>query len=188
MSDIEGMKFGALPPGHVPDLLAPGLRLVFCGTALGRVSAKRRAYYAHPGNLFWRALHDTGLTPTRFRPEDWPHLVEHGIGLTDVVKSHFGNDAELPVEAFDGEALRAKILRYRPHVVAFTSKKAASAVLERPTGRIPLGFQAEIIGDTRLYVLTSPSGQARGYWDLAVWQRLADAVSPAAGVLPGPAG
>lgn len=174
-----GKKFGPLPPGHVPDLLAPGLKLVFCGTALGRVSAELRAYYAHPGNLFWRTLHATGLTPERLRPEEWPRLATFGIGLTDVCKAHFGNDAELPSDAFDGAALREKIAQNRPAILAFTSKTAAAAVLGQPTGRIPLGFQAEEIAGTRLYVLTSPSGQARRYWDAAVWQSLADAVGRA---------
>ena len=150
--------------------------MVFCGTALGRVSAQKRAYYAHPGNLFWRTLHATGLTPIRLAPADWPRLVEWGIGLTDVCKAHFGNDAELPAGAFDAHALRAKIERHAPRILAFTSKTAAAAVLERPTGAVPLGAQPERIGATRLFVLPSPSGQARRYWDTAVWQSLADAV------------
>lgn len=177
MSETGRMRFGPLPAGHVPDLLAPGLGLVFCGTALGRVSAERRAYYAHPGNLFWRTLHATGLTPRLFRPEEWPALIEHGIGLTDVCKAHFGNDAQLPPDAFDTAALRARIEENAPRILAFTSKTAAAAVLGEPTGRIPLGPQTARIGETALYVLTSPSGQARRYWSQAVWQNLADAVA-----------
>jgi TDG/mug DNA glycosylase family protein len=167
-------RSGLLPEHHlVPDLLAPGLRLVFCGTALGRKSAEQRAYYANPTNLFWRTLHEVGLTPERMAPTDYARLLAHGIGLTDLAKHHFGNDAELPGEALDREALREKILLYRPAILAFTSKTGASHFLDRPTGRIALGEQSERIGKTRLFVLPSPSGSGRRYWDIAVWEDLA---------------
>ncbi|MGF7168996.1 TDG/mug DNA glycosylase family protein [Sphingobium xanthum] len=170
-------RSGALPDSHlVPDLLAPGLRLVFCGTALGRRSAEARAYYANPTNLFWRALHEVGLTPERLRPVDYARLLEHRIGLTDLSKRHFGNDVELPDGAFDGAALRDKVMLHRPAILAFTSKTGAGVFLDRPTGQIALGEQAERIGETRLFVLPSPSGSARRYWDLAVWEELAEAV------------
>jgi TDG/mug DNA glycosylase family protein len=165
---------GPLPPTHlVPDLLAPGLKLVFCGTALGRVSAERRAYYAHPGNLFWRTLHQVGLTPVRLAPADYPRLLDFGIGLTDLAKAHYGNDADLPAGAFDLAALRDKVERFHPAVLAFTSKTGAAALLGRRTGRIALGFQPDRLGATRICVLPSPSGQARVYWDASVWQALA---------------
>ncbi|MBT2185709.1 mismatch-specific DNA-glycosylase [Sphingobium nicotianae] len=157
----------------MPDLLAPGLRLVFCGTALGRKSAEARAYYANPTNLFWRTLHEVGLTPDRFAPGDYARLLDHRIGLTDLAKGHFGNDAELPGDAFDIPALREKILLHRPDLLAFTSKAGASALLGRPTGRIALGEQSERIGGTRLFVLPSPSGSGRRYWDRRVWEELA---------------
>ncbi len=170
-------KFGALPPDHcVPDVLAEGLRVVFCGTALGRASAEKRAYYANPGNFFWRTLLNTGIIPEPVKPQDYTRLLDFGIGLTDLCKAHYGNDAELPTEAFDIMALRDKIMRYQPRVLAFTSKTGASVFLQRPTGQIALGFQPETVGQTRVYVLPSPSGQARIFWDQSVWQALADAV------------
>lgn len=169
-------RAGALPPGHVPDLLAPGLKLVFCGTALGRVSAERRAYYAHPGNLFWKTLHNAGLTPERLAPQDYPRLLDFGIGLTDLCKSHYGNDADLPSGAFDSAALRAKLDRYKPGALAFTSKTGAAAFLGRPTGRIAPGRQAECHGTTQVWVLPSPSGQARIFWDDAAWRELAQSL------------
>lgn len=170
-------KFGALPQTHlVPDLLAPDLKLVLCGTALGRESALRRAYYANPGNRFWRTLHEVGLTPERIAPQDYTRLLDHGIGLTDLAKRHFGNDGELPADAFDVPALRERIERYGPAMLAFTSKTGASALLGRSTGKIALGAQAETIGVTRLFVLPSPSGFARRYWDIGPWRELGEAV------------
>lgn len=171
-----GGKFGALPPGHVPDVLAPGLKVVFCGTALGRVSAQRQAYYAHPGNFFWRTLHATGLTPEWLAPQDYRRVLEYGVGLTDLSKSHFGNDAELPGDAFDVAALRGKIEACQPDMLAFTSKTGAAAFLGRPTGSLTLGRQAENVSKTHLWVLPSPSGQARIFWNQQAWQDLADAV------------
>lgn len=171
-------KFGTLPDTHlVPDLLAAGLKVVFCGTALGRVSAEKRAYYAHPGNFFWRTLHATGLTAERITPTDYVRLLDYRIGLTDLCKAHYGNDSELPSEAWDARALRLKILQYQPEILAFTSKTAASACLGKPTAKIGLGFQPETIGVTRLFALPSPSGQARTFWDQTVWQALANVVS-----------
>lgn len=156
---------------HVlPDVLQPGLALVFCGTAAGRRSAADRAYYAHPGNLFWRALHQSGLTPRRLLPAEFPQLPGYGIGLTDLAKRHFGNDNELPHDAFDAAALTAKILFYAPRVLAFTSKNGARAALGHA---VDYGLQPQRIGATQVFVLPSPSGQARGHWSIAPWLALA---------------
>ncbi|WP_267223712.1 mismatch-specific DNA-glycosylase [Dyella silvae] len=159
----------------LPDLLQPGLSLVFCGTAAGRRSATEGAYYAHPGNLFWRALHAVQLTPRLFAPSEFPLLPALGIGLTDLAKHHAGNDDELPRDAFDVAALRTRIERVAPRVLAFTSKAAARAALGRAAG---YGLQAERMGATQLFVLPSPSGQARGHWDLSPWRDLAALVKP----------
>ena len=164
------MKLPAEP--HIlPDLLRPGLALVFCGTAAGERSAREGAYYAHPGNLFWRALHEAGITPRRFVPADFPTLLELGIGLTDLAKRHSGNDADLPRDAFDVPGLLAKIERDRPRLLAFTSKTAARAALGRAiTG---YGPQPERLGVTEVHALPSPSGQARRHWDIGPWRQLA---------------
>lgn len=161
----------AASDAHVlPDVLQPGLVLVFCGTAAGKRSAAEGAYYAHPGNLFWRALFEAGLTPRLYAPAEFPLLPQLGIGLTDLAKRHSGNDDELPRDAFDVAELVGKITIYAPRLLAFTSKNAARAALgRRVTG---YGLQPERIGDTALFVLPSPSGQARGHWDLGPWQAL----------------
>jgi double-stranded uracil-DNA glycosylase len=156
---------------HVlPDVLQPGLKLVFCGTAAGRRSAAEGAYYAHPGNQFWRALFAAELTPRLFAPVEFPLLLPLGIGLTDLAKHHAGNDDELPGDAFDVEALRRKVRAHAPRLLAFTSKTAARAVLGRAA---VYGPQVERLGATALFVLPSPSGQARGHWNIAPWLALA---------------
>lgn len=158
----------------LPDLLAPGLRLVFCGTAAGTRSAQERTYYAHPGNMFWRTLFAVGLTPRLFAPAEYPLLPGFGIGLTDLSKFHYGNDAELPIDAFDVAALARKIEHYAPRVIAFTSKHAGTAALGKGIG---YGSQTSPFAGVPAFVLPSPSGQARRSWDLRVWQALADFVA-----------
>jgi len=160
-------------PHILPDVLQPGLTVVFCGTAAGKRSAAERAYYAHPGNMFWRALHAAGLTPRLLAPAEFPRLPQYHIGLTDLAKRHVGNDDELPRDAFDVPALHAKLNHYTPRLIAFTSKTAARAALGRAAA---YGLQSECLGNTQIHVLPSPSGQARGHWDMAPWRALAEHV------------
>ncbi len=159
----------------LPDVLAPGLRVVFCGTAPGTRSAMEGAYYAHPGNYFWRTLFETGLTPRQLVPREFRDVRDFGIGLTDVAKHAFGSDAELPRGAFDAGSLQRKLARYKPHIVAFTSKNAARAGLANGTFNLAYGEQSGRLAGCRVFVLPSPSGQARGFWDIAPWRELAEA-------------
>lgn len=157
----------------LPDVLAPGLRVVFCGTAPGTRSARDGAYYAHPGNHFWRTLFAVGLTPRLLAPFEFREVLQFGIGLTDLAKHHFGPDAALPHAAFDAAALRRKLARYRPRIVAFTSKNAARAGLALGSRPPNYGESAEKLGHARVFVLPSPSGQARGFWSVEPWRQLA---------------
>ncbi|MEK6244397.1 MAG: mismatch-specific DNA-glycosylase [Pseudomonadota bacterium] len=154
----------------LPDVLGPGLAVVFCGTAVGTASALRRAYYAGPGNAFWRTLHEVGLTPRRLEPEEYQCLTDFGLGLTDLAKTISGSDHILSREHFNGRGLRAKVRQYRPRVLAFTSKRAAEEFLCHP---VHYGLLAEKIDDTGLFVLPSPSGAARRHWNLEPWHELA---------------
>ena len=155
----------------VPDLLAPGLDLVFCGTAPSPASFKARAYYANPGNAFWPTLHAVGLTPERLTPQRYPELLTLGIGLTDLNKTDYGSDHELSPHAMDAAALHAKLRRFRPAAVAFTSKHAASLALGIKSPAY--GRQAEPIEGAAAFVLASPSGRARSFWTLAPWREVA---------------
>ncbi len=157
----------------LPDVLRPGLRIVFCGTGAGRRSAEVGAYYAMPGNRFWPTLYAVGLTPRQLEPRDFPKVVDYRIGLTDVAKEHVGADSELVVSEADVRALETRIARVAPALLAFTSKKAASLVLRRPTGRIAYGLQESGLGSTRLFVLPSPSGLATSYWSIEPWREAA---------------
>jgi len=161
-------------PAHVlPDRLASNLKLWFVGTAAGPTSAALGQYYAHPGNRFWRALHETGVTPRLFVPHEYPRLLDLGVGLTDFCKTGWGVDAEIAREAFDVAAFRRKVTRLKPAALAFTSKTAAGLWLGKPTGQISVGRQ--VIHDCpAIFVLPSPSGLATSYWSLAPWREAAD--------------
>lgn len=158
-------------PQLVPDLLAPGLDLVFCGTAPSPASFKARAYYANPGNAFWPTLHAVGLTPERLAPQRYPELLGWGLGLTDLNKTEYGSDHELTPAAMDAGSLHAKIARYRPAAVAFTSKNAASLALgiKAPA----YGRRVERLEGAIVFVLASPSGRARSFWTIAPWKEAA---------------
>jgi len=155
----------------VPDLLAPGLDLVFCGTAPSPASFKARAYYANPGNAFWPTLFAVGLTPERFAPSRYPELLGLGIGLTDLNKTEYGSDHELSADAMDAGALHAKLRKFRPAAIAFTSKHAASLGLgvKAPA----YGRQAESLEGAVVFVLASPSGRARSFWTIEPWRAAA---------------
>ncbi len=162
------------PTPVLPDLLADDLTIVFCGTAPGTVSAARRQYYAHPQNKFWRTLHDIGLTPRRLDPCEYADLLRFGIGLTDIAKSAWGMDKELPRGALGKEAianLRDRIARHSPSILAFTSLTGGRKFIG---AEAEFGLQAERIGRTRIWILPSPSPTAHWNWDTKPWHALAD--------------
>ena len=160
----------------LPDRLRPGLKLVFCGTAAGRQSALQQAYYAHSQNKFWATLHKVGLTPRRFMPQDYESLWELGIGLTDIAKHTYGMDHQLPKDALGQEAvtaLKARIRKFKPAILAFTSLNGGRKVMGV---KAVAGEQPERMGDTRVFILPSPSPLAANHWDIQPWRDLAEAV------------
>jgi double-stranded uracil-DNA glycosylase len=163
-------------PDVLDDLLGQSLRVVFCGTAAGTASAKARAYYAHKQNKFWTILHETKLTAELLQPRQYRDLLNDRIGLTDLVKTHFGMDHQLPLSELRQTArtrLRASILTCRPQFLAFTSKTAGQQFLG---DNRDYGEQTELIGDTRIWILPSTSGAANGAWRPEIWHQFADQV------------
>jgi TDG/mug DNA glycosylase family protein len=144
----------------LPDILAPGLDVVFCGTAVGECSARRGHYYAGPGNSFWQLLHAAGFTAQPLGPPDDSSLPTRGLGLTDLVKEQAqSHDRGL---SFDVPGVLAKVEGLQPTWVAFTGKvagQAAARFLREPTPR--LGLQSWTFGGAQVFVLPSPSGANR---------------------------
>ncbi len=158
----------------VPDLLREGLDLVLCGTAPSRASKEALAYYAHPGNIFWKTLFDVGLTPHLVAAKDYTSLLQWNIGLTDLNKTEWGADAELSHAGFEVDLFREKMLRNAPRIIAFSSKFTASKFLGRKT--ISYGLQPETLSGSTLFVVPSTSGRARNYFQIEHWKSLADFV------------
>ena len=171
----------------LPDVLAPGLKLVICGSAAGTASARAGAYYAGPGNRFWWILARSGLTERQLEPREFALLPDFGIGLTDMAKRRSGADSTLGAGADDPAGLAAKIARWAPRALAFNGKRAGQVFLGRQVeyGRIESaasGHRTYPCGGTALFVLPSTSGAARRYWDEAPWLELAAFVRKEHGV------
>ena len=159
----------------LPDLLPVGVHLIFCGSAAGTVSAKKQAYYAGPGNKFWPTLFEIGLTPRLFLPDEYHLLTSCGIGLTDMAKHVFGSDASLPKSADDPQRVYEVVGNAAPKALAFVGKRSAQVFFKAHFGlkNMAYGLQQQTVGDTKIFVLPSPSGLAVRYWNVSNWQALA---------------
>jgi TDG/mug DNA glycosylase family protein len=160
-----------LSSSAVPDVLAPGLRVVFCGINPGRVSAAAGAHFANPRNDFWRLLHEAGFTPRLLTPAEQFEAVRYGVGLTNAAHRTTPGSADLRRADFAGaaERLRALAEELRPRWIAFVGKEAyRGAFGVRPE----LGEQELRLGEgTRLFVLpsTSPANAAVPYPERLRW-------------------
>lgn len=157
----------------LPDVLRPGLRLVFCGSAASPVSAAKGAYYAGPGNRFWETVYAVGLTPHQVAPQDFRTLLDYDIGLTDLAQTVSGTDDQVKRSDYDVPTFLAKVTQFMPKIIAFTGKRPAQMVLGKP---LDYGLQLVSIAKSHIFVLPSPSGAARRYWDITYWQQLAHLV------------
>lgn len=171
--EMAGRAAAETMRGILPDVLAPNLEIVFCGTAAGSRSATLGAYYAGRGNQFWDVLHRTGLTPRRLRHQEFRSLLEYQIGLTDLAKRTSGADASICHDQFDVGGTVEHLRPLRPRVLAFNGKKAASLWLGRPTHRLLFGGTEDPHAvASRVFVLPSTSSMARRHWDEEPWRAL----------------
>ena len=157
-------------PRSVPDVLAPGLRVVFCGINPGFVSAEAGAHFANPRNDFWRLLHDAGFTPRLYAPEEQFSVLELGIGLTNAAIKTTRGSSDLRRADFAGshERLLELALEYHPRAIAFVGKEAFRGAFGR---RAEHGPQEETLDDVGTYVLpsTSPANAAVPYAERLKW-------------------
>jgi double-stranded uracil-DNA glycosylase len=149
-------------PRGLPDRLAVPTRILFVGINPGLTSARVRHHFAGPSNRFWRLLFDSGLTPERLRPEDDHRLVTWGYGLTNLVpRATAGIDTLRREEFVAGlPALRRKVARLEPHIVALVGVTLFRVVFAIPSGAsVTLGLQRERLSGSRVFVLPNPSGR-----------------------------
>jgi double-stranded uracil-DNA glycosylase len=147
----------------VPDVLAPDLRVLFCGINPGLYSAATGHHFARPGNRFWKALAGAGLTDRLLAPHEEAELLAAGIGITNLVARATATAAELSGEELraGAEALAAKAARWRPAWVAFVGLGAYRTAFGRP--RAAVGPQPETAGPARVWLLPNPSGLQAHY-------------------------
>jgi double-stranded uracil-DNA glycosylase len=143
---------------QVPDVLAPNLRVLFCGINPGLWSAAVGHHFARPGNRFWKTLHLSGLTPRLLTPDEEPELLRLGLGITNLVERATAGAAELTADELRAGAkhLIAKVERTRPAVVAVLGVGAYRTAFARPKATV--GPQRDAIGGARAWVLPNPSG------------------------------
>lgn len=140
------------------DVIAPDLRVLFCGINPGLWSAATGFHFARPGNRFWPALHASGFTPRRLDPSEQADLLALGLGVTNIVARTTARADELTREELrEGAAvLTRKAARYRPAWVAVVGVTAYRTAFERP--KAVVGRQDELMGESRIWVLPNPSG------------------------------
>jgi TDG/mug DNA glycosylase family protein len=145
------------------DVIAPELRVLFCGINPGLYSAATGHHFARPGNRFWPTLHAAGFTERVLHPSEVRELLALGYGITNVVPRTTATAAELTDDEIraGGRRLRAKIRRARPRVLAILGVGAYRTAFDRP--RAATGLQPEPIGATRVWVLPNPSGLNANY-------------------------
>jgi TDG/mug DNA glycosylase family protein len=149
----------------IPDVAAPGLRVLFCGINPSLYSAATGYHFARPGNRFWPALYRSGFTPRLLRPDEQDVLLTGGLGITNLVARATAKADELGgAELMAGARnLEAKAAALRPRWVAIAGVTAYRSAFGRPAAAV--GPQAESAGPARIWLLPNPSG-LNAHWSL----------------------
>jgi double-stranded uracil-DNA glycosylase len=143
---------------RIADVVAPGLRVLFCGINPSLYSGATGHHFARPGNRFWPVLHLAGFTPRRLAPDETDELLSSGIGVTNLVNRATATAAELtPAELqTGGQRLRRTIRALRPRAVAVVGVSAYRIAFDRRAAAV--GAQPELLESALLWVLPNPSG------------------------------
>jgi TDG/mug DNA glycosylase family protein len=154
----------------VPDVLAPGLDVVFCGINPGFHSDARAAHFANPRNDFWRLLHAARFTPHLVDPAEQFDVLRYGIGITNAAYRTTRGSSDLRKSDFTGSAERLEHLAHelRPRAIGFVGKEAYRGPFG---GRPEHGLQEPRLGATLLFVLpsTSPANAAVPWGERLRW-------------------
>ncbi|WP_406141811.1 G/U mismatch-specific DNA glycosylase [Streptomyces sp. NBC_01089] len=169
----------------VPDVVAEGLNVLFCGINPGLMTAATGHHFARPGNRFWPVLHLSGFTPRRFAPSEQDDLLALGLGITNVVARASARADELSADEYreGGRILTAKVERLKPRWLAVVGVTAYRTAFREPKARI--GPQTRTIGSTRIWALPNPSG-LNAHWTAATMAEEYGRLREAAQTAPGP--
>jgi TDG/mug DNA glycosylase family protein len=142
----------------IPDVIAPGLDVLFCGINPGLWSAATGHHFARPGNRFWPALHRGGFTPRQLRPDEQGTLPGYGLGITNIAARATARADGLTADELveGGLILAAKLAEYRPEWLAVLGVGAYRTAFGR-RGAV-IGEQPDRVGDPRIWILPNPSG------------------------------
>ena len=142
----------------LPPVVAPGLRMLFCGINPSLRSGETGHHFAGPSNRFWPTLHAAGLTPRRLRAEEDATLLDLGLGVTNLVDRPTRAAAELSRDELraGAAALDALVRTHEPRVLAVVGLGAWRDGFGRPGAGV--GLQPERVGDRPVWVLPNPSG------------------------------
>lgn len=158
MPKLTAADLAAARTRTIPDVIAPDLKVLFCGINPGLYSAATGHHFARPGNRFWPALHQSGFTPRQLRPDEQNLLLDFGLGVTNVVARASARADELSADELRAGAARLTRLaaKYRPRYVAVVGISAYRTAFDRPQATV--GPQDEPVAGARLWVLPNPSG------------------------------
>ncbi len=158
MPTFTAAELAAARANTLPDVVAPGLSVLFCGINPGLYSAATGHHFARPGNRFWPALHQSGCTPRQLHPSEQEELLTYGLGVTNIVARATARADELTREELraGAQTLTALAERYKPTYVAVVGISAYRTAFDRPKAAV--GPQEERLAESRLWVLPNPSG------------------------------
>lgn len=142
----------------VPDVIAPGLSVLFCGINPGLYTAAIGHHFGRPGNRFWPTLFAAGFTPRLLDPSEERLLLPLGYGVTNVVERASATADELTNAEIvaGGTRLVKRVKKFAPRFLAVLGIGAYRVAFAKP--KASLGLQPEPIGETRVWVLPNPSG------------------------------
>jgi double-stranded uracil-DNA glycosylase len=153
-----GAELQAATGKTIPDVIAPGLVVLFVGINPGLYSGAVGHHFARPGNRFWPALHEAGFTPRVLSPDEDVELPVWGLGITNLVSRTTAVASELSADELrrGRVTLEEKVQRFAPRWTAFVGIGAYATAFDRR--KAALGPQAERIGESRLWLLPNTSG------------------------------
>ncbi|MEO7573730.1 MAG: mismatch-specific DNA-glycosylase, partial [Acidimicrobiales bacterium] len=169
--DLEGMGQRTGAPGEqgfrvraarartLPDTVGTGMRLLVCGLNPSEHAADAGVGYVTPGNRFWPAAVAAGLVSRDRDPRQ--ALLEHGIGMTDLVKRATPRAAALTATEYREGITRLERLCawLQPQAVCVVGLAGWRAAVDRAAGA---GWQLTDLGGRPVYLMPSTSGLNTG--------------------------
>ncbi len=143
---------------QIYDVIAPGIKLLFCGINPGLYTAAIKKHFGRPGNRFWPALFAGGITPRLYSPFEQHLLLLDNIGITNLVNRATARADEVEEKELQkgAEVLSQKIAKYKPEAVAILGITTYRTAFKKPKAK--LGIQEDVISGAKIWVLPNPSG------------------------------